>query len=90
MRGAEVRISASLRKSVLVNRADVGKNTRRAVGIIRGTKLPIGCTRITAGDTVAAASPGPPHCISRRDIELVWHKHEALPDRHIENLAGRR
>lgn len=39
VRGAEVRIGARLRKSVLVNRAYVGKGSRLAVGIIRGSKI---------------------------------------------------
>lgn len=87
VRGAEVRIRARLRKSVLINRACVGKNSRLAVGIIRGTKLPIGRARHAAGDTVATTGPGPSHRVARRDVEHVRHKLKALPDRHIENLT---
>ena len=43
-RGTEVRVSVRLRKSVLVNRACVGKSSRAAVGSIRRRKLTVDST----------------------------------------------
>jgi len=90
VRGAEVRIRSKLCKSVLINGACVGKGPSCTVGVIRGTKLPIGRARIAASNTVAAARPCPPHCIARRDIECVWHERETLSHRHVKNLARSR
>jgi hypothetical protein len=90
MRGTEVRIIATAVKSVLIDRSAIGKNSRVAVGIIGRTKLSIGNARSAAGDTIAATDPGPSHCVARADADFVWHKREALPDHHIENLAGSR
>jgi hypothetical protein len=90
VRGAEVRIRSRLCKSVLINGACVGKGPSCTVGVIRGTKLPIGRARIAASNTVAAARPCPPHCIARRDIECVWHERETLSHRHVKNLARSR
>jgi hypothetical protein len=90
MRGTEVRIIATAVKSVLIDRSAIGKNSRVAVGIIGRTKLFIGNARSTAGDTMTATDPGPSHGVARVDADFVWHKREALPDHHIENLAGTR
>ena len=76
-----------LRKSVLVNHACVGKGSRCAVGIIGRTKLPIHRARSAASNAVAAARPRSPNGIARRYVERVWHKREALSDRHIDSLA---
>src|SRR5262249_19993903 len=90
MRGTEVRIITAAIKSVVVNCSAVGNNSRVTVGIIRRTKLLIGNARSTAGDAMAIADPCPSHCVAYVDADFVWHKREALPDRHIENLAGSR
>jgi hypothetical protein len=80
-----------LRKSVLINESVVGKSSRIAVDVIRGTKLPIDGARIAAGDAVPVLGPGPPHCVAHRNVECVWHKHIAsLSHRHIENLTATR
>jgi hypothetical protein len=88
MRGTEVRIIATAVKSVLIDRSAIGKNSRVAVRIIRRAKLSI--ARSAAGDTMAATDPSPSHCVARVDADFVWHKREALPDHHIENLAASR
>jgi hypothetical protein len=90
VRGAEIRKIASRGKSVLVDRTCIGERSRGAVRIIRGTKLPVYRARNPTGDTVAAAGPGPSHCIACRDVECVWHKRETLPHRHVKNLARSR
>ena len=88
MRVAEVRIDAGLGKRVLINCAHVGKNSRRAVRIVRGTKLRIYRARRAAGDTVAALGPGPSHGVAYRDVDCIRHKHIAtLSHCYIENLA---
>src|SRR5882724_2271175 len=91
MRMAEVRIDAWLGKSVFINRAYVGKNSRGAVRIVRGTKLRIDKARRAAADTVAALGPCPPYRVAHRDVDCVRHKHiAALSHRHIEYLAAAR
>ena len=54
MQGAKVRVSASLRKSVLIDRASVGQNSSVTVHVIRGTKLAVGRARhaVTASYTM--------------------------------------
>jgi hypothetical protein len=90
VRGAEVRKSAGLRKSVLINEPCIVEGSCLTVHIIRGTKLAIGGARFAAGDTVAATDPGPSHCVARIDCEFVGHKHKAtLPHRYVENLTTR-
>jgi hypothetical protein len=88
--GTEVGVGARRRKRVLVDCTCVGKGPSCTVGVIRGTKLPIGRARIAASNTVAAARPCPPHCIARRDIECVWHERETVSHRHVKNLARSR
>jgi hypothetical protein len=88
---AEVRITARLRKSELVNGACIRENSGVAVRVIRRTELPISCARRAAGDTVVIAAPGPPHRVADRDVECVRHKPYFVsrrPHRHIENLAA--
>src|SRR5581483_5708646 len=84
----EVIIGASRCKSMLINRACVGKDAQVAVCIVRRTKLFVGCAGIAAGDTVATASPGPSHRVACEDGDCVWRKRETWPDLHIDNLAG--
>ena len=74
VQSAEVRVTASLCKSVFVNEACIGKNPSVTIGIIRRTELPIGCTRRAAGDTVVIAAPGPSHGVTHRDVECVGHE----------------
>jgi hypothetical protein len=91
VQSAEVRVSASLRKRVLVNEPCVRKNSSVTVRVIRRTELPISCARRAAGDTVVIAAPGPPHRVADRDVECVRHKPYCVsrrPHRHIENLAA--
>ena len=80
VQGAEVGVSASLRKSVLVNEPCVIKNSGVTVHVIRRTELPIGCTSRAAGDTVVIAAPGPPHGVTHRDAECVRHEAYLFPD----------
>src|SRR5438128_11206115 len=89
MRVAEVGIDARFRKSVFINRAYVGKNSRGAVRIVRGTKLRIDKARRSAGDTVAALGPCPPHCVAYRNVDCVWYK-DIAPLSHcdVEDLAS--
>src|SRR5437016_11777250 len=76
---------------MLINKAYVANSSRKAVHIVRGTILRIGHARRTAGDTVSALGPGPPHSVANRDVECVWHKHIAvLTHLDIENCARRR
>jgi len=92
MQEAKVRVSASLRKSVLVHCSCVRKDSCLAVHVIRRTELPISLgTRRAAGDTVVIAAPGPPHRVADRDVECVRHKPYCVscrPHSHIENLAA--
>ena len=74
VQGAEVTVSASLRKGVFVNRARVRKDSRVTIHVIRGTELPVGCARGTAGNTVGIAAPGPSHGVTQRDVECVGDK----------------
>lgn len=90
MRRAEVRIIATVVKSVLVYRSAIGKSSRVAIGVIRRTKLFIGDARSATCDTVAAAYPGPSHRVAHVNAYFVWHKGKALSDGHIENLTGGR
>ena len=90
MCSAEVRIIAAAIKSVLIHRPAIGKNSSVAVRIIRGTKLSVGNAGSAAGDTVAATDPRPSYCVACADADFVRNKREALPDGHIENLAGTR
>src|SRR5713101_6389829 len=71
VRSTKVRKSNRLRKSVLINRAYVGKRSRRAIGIVRGTKLSIDRTRIAAGNTMATAGPSPPNRVAHMNVECV-------------------
>src|SRR5207244_13047548 len=61
---AVVRISSRLRKGMLINKAYIANSSRKAVHIVRGTILRIGHARRTAGDTVSALGPGPPHSVA--------------------------
>ena len=70
----EVRITASLGKSVFVNCACVRKDSCVTVHVIRGAELPVGCARGAAGNTVGVAAPGPSHGVAHRDVEGVRHK----------------
>ena len=91
VQSAEVRVSACLRKRVLVNEPCVRKNSSVTVRVIRRTELPISCARRAAGDTVVIAAPGPPHGVTHEDVECVRHKPyfvSCRPHRHIENLAA--
>jgi hypothetical protein len=90
MSGTEVRIIATAVKSALIDCSAIGKNSRVAVRIIRRAKLSIGNARSAAGDTMAATDPSPSHRVARVDADFVRHKREALPNHHIENLAGSR
>jgi hypothetical protein len=74
MQGAEVTVSASLRKSVFVNGARVRKDSRVTIHVIRGTELPVGCARGAAGNAVGVAAPGPSHGIAHRDVQCVGDK----------------
>src|ERR1043166_9094369 len=65
----EVGITARLAKCVLINGPCVGKNDGVAIGIIRGTKLPVHYARRAAGNAVPAAHPSPSHCVPRHDGE---------------------
>src|SRR5262249_46240269 len=88
---AEIRKSASLRKSEFVNKALAGSHARGAVRVSRRTELPIRYAGrgIATGDTVAALGPSPPHRVAHRDVDCVRHKHiAALSHRDIENLAS--
>ena len=91
VQSAEVRVSASLRKRVLVNEPCIRKNSSVTVRVIRRTELPISCARRAAGDTVVIAAPSPPHRVAERDVECVRHKPYFVSrraHRHIENLAA--
>ena len=76
VQGAEVRVRAWLRKSVLINRACVSKYSRVTVHVIRRTELPVSCagSAVTAGDTVDVAAPGPPHGVAHRNVQCVGDK----------------
>ena len=88
MRRAEVRIIATVVKSVLVYRSAIGKNSRVAVGVIRRTKFFIGDARSASRDTMAATYPGPSHRVAHVNAYFVWHEGKVLSDGHIENLTG--
>ncbi len=90
MCGAEVGIIAAAIKSVLIDRSAIGKNSSVAVRIIRRTKLSTGNAGSTTSDAMAVANPRPPYCVARVDADFVRHEREALPDGHIEDLAGSR
>ena len=74
VQGAEVTVSAGLRKSVFVNEPCVIKNSCVTIHVIRGTELPVGCARGAAGDTVGVAAPGPSHGVAHRDVQCVGDK----------------
>ena len=89
MRVAEVGIDARFRKSVFINRAYVGKNSRGAVRIVRGTKLRIDKARRAAANTVSALGPGPSHRVAYRNVDCVWYKDIApLSYCDIDDLAA--
>src|SRR6266581_32605 len=92
VRGTEVRIPARRTERMLINRAHVGKNSCRAIHVIRRTILRIGCARKAAGDAMAASGPGPPHRVTYRDVDRVRHKLETISTSrcHIDNRAGSR
>ena len=91
MRKAEVIKGASLRKSVFINESVVGKGSRVAVGIIRGTKLSIHGARISAGDAVAVTKPGPSNGVTDRDICCGRRERETIyPNRNVKDLARTR
>src|SRR5215475_8024428 len=92
MHKAEIRKTASLCKSELVNKALVGKHALGAVRVIRRTELPIGRAGTATGHTVTATAPRPPHRVANRNVDGVRRKREtpARPDGHIDNRAGRR
>jgi hypothetical protein len=91
VREAEVIKGTYLPKSVLINESVVGKGSRTAVGIIRGTKLSIDGARIAAADAVAATKPGPSNGITNRDICCGRREGETIyPDRNVEDLARTR
>src|SRR5262249_47396156 len=88
---AEVRVSASLVKSVLVNEPRIIENSSVTVHVIRRAELPIGCTRHTARDTVIIAAPGPPYCVAHGNVYCIRNKPQFVSQRahrHIENLAA--
>jgi len=91
VQSAEVRVTASLRKSVFVNEPCIRKNSGITVHVIRRTELPVSCTRDTACDAVVITAPGPPHGVAHRNAQYVWDKPQFVshrPHRHIENLAA--
>lgn len=89
MHEAKVRITASLRKSELIDIAVVGKDSLVAVHIVERTKLPINRAGIAAGDAVAVTKPSPSDGVTDGDVYVVRIKGEtALSHRHIENLAA--
>src|SRR5262245_37973865 len=87
---AEIRKTASLCKSELVNSGYVGKHARGAVRVIRRTELPIRSARIATRDTVAITVPGPPHRVANRNVDRarVKRKRPTRPHGHIDSRAG--
>jgi hypothetical protein len=69
MRVAEVGIAARLPKSVLIDRARVGKSSRDAIRIVRRTKISAWNARRAAGNTVAVTYPGPAHRVARNYVK---------------------
>jgi hypothetical protein len=57
VQGAEVTVSAGLRKGVFVNEPCVIKNSCVTIHVITGTELLVGCARGAAGNTVGVAAP---------------------------------
>ena len=81
MQEAKVRVRASLRKSVLVHRPCVRKDSCLAVHIIRGTELPISLSaRGAAGNTVVVALPGPPYSVAHEMFNVSGTKRILFPD----------
>ena len=76
MQGAEILVHAWLRKSVLVHEPRVVKGAGLTVRVIRRTKLPIGCARRPAGDTMKIALPRPAHGVDDADVDGIRHKSE--------------
>jgi len=90
VQSAEVRKSAGLCKSVLVNSACIGKDSCVAIHVVRRTKFAIGSARGAAGNTVVIAAPGPSHCVAHRNGDRVGDKAYFVSlrsYRYIENLA---
>ena len=74
VQGAEVTVSTSLRKGVFINGARFRKDSCVTIHVIRETKLPVGCARGTAGNTVVVTAPGPSHGVTHRDVERIGDK----------------
>jgi hypothetical protein len=68
MRKAEIRKTANLRKSELVDCAVGRKDSLVAVHIVGRTKLPINCAGIATRDAVAVTKPGPSDGITDGDV----------------------
>ena len=91
VQGAEVTVSAGLRKGVFVNEPCVIKNSCVTIHVIGGTELLVGCARGAAGNTVGVAAPGPSHGVADGDVQCVGDKAYLVSRRsyrHIENLAA--
>ena len=92
VQGAEILVHARLRKSELIHKACVVKDSGITVHVIRRTKLPIGGAgrAIATGDTVKIALPGPAHSVADGDVNGIRHKTEFVSQRshcYIKNLA---
>ena len=76
VQGAEILVHTRLCESELIDEARVVKNSRFTVHVIRRTKLPIGCARRPAGDTVKIALEGPADSVAHSNVDGIRHKGE--------------
>jgi hypothetical protein len=64
VRDADVGITTSRIKCVLINSARVGKSPWETTRVVRRTKLRIGDARRTTADAVTTVGPCPPHGVA--------------------------
>jgi hypothetical protein len=87
---ADVGITTSRVKRVLINSAGVGKSSWKTIHVVRRTKLRIREALRTTANAMAATGPGPSHRVTDRDVDSVRRKRETRPHHDVDNLAGSR